>query len=275
MKWESIQNNSDEILASGLDLLRKSGKFRFEEVMDDRQGNYLVSSQGFNYVGEARCLAQRIRQHSKPKTSTFYKNYLKLSVDRNLRPIEQFRVQLLPNTLGRKEVEEFGIVNIPANLNRFQLGKRDVFSKKVTKILWEEVQSSASGLIRDGAKKISSLPEQSWEAATVAPVPGIYVVEHKKHGVVYIGESSNVYDRWVTHSSRTYFSALRRSVATQIFDFELYSKNGKKKYLLDNQDYAVSMFLKQCSFKFMPVKLGRYELEEFLIMTISPKLNIK
>jgi hypothetical protein len=45
-----------------------------------------------------------------------------------------------------------------------------------------------------------------------------------------------------THSGGTYFSALRRHIATEILSFELKEINGKKKYLTDDEEKTVTAF---------------------------------
>ena len=75
--WKYCQNNSDLILASGLKILIEKSKTSFDDYYNDEYGNYLISdnSDKWNYIGEAKSLMKRLKQHSKERTSTFYKNY--------------------------------------------------------------------------------------------------------------------------------------------------------------------------------------------------------
>lgn len=275
MKWKEIQTNANLYLASGVKNLKGSPKLSFPEVLESGQGNYLISSGSFVYVGEAKVLSKRLKQHSSARSSTFYKNYLKLEESRSKKQISDFHVQLLPNGIGRKEIEEFSIVNLPANLNRFQLGKRPTMALNAGVGLWRDIQVNSEELLLDGYKSVKRKKGGSWKDSKVLAVPGVYLVAHKTKGLVYVGESSNLLERWKTHSSSTYFSALRRSVATQLLGYKLKSKNGKKKYLTAKEDVAVSKYLSVCSFISVPVQFGRYELEELLIRRETPLLNIK
>lgn len=110
--------------------LKNQKRNSFHYDFENDYGNYLISDKNniWNSTGEAKSLSKRLKQHSKEKTSTFYKNYLKLEKQKGnqkgLLKISDFEVRKIKAEIGRKELEEFGIVNIPANLNKFQLGKR-------------------------------------------------------------------------------------------------------------------------------------------------------
>ncbi|MGY8808652.1 MAG: GIY-YIG nuclease family protein, partial [Fidelibacterota bacterium] len=96
-----------------------------------------------------------------------------------------------------------------------------------------------------------------------------------KDGLIYIGESSNIYQRYKTHSGTTYFSALRRHIGTDILNFFLKSKNGRKRYFTDSEDSMVDIYLKKCKISYMKINFGRFELEEYLIRKYHPLLNRK
>ena len=124
--WTFCQEKSDIILREGLELLRRAQSA--PRPAPKAQGNYLISmSDDLFYVGEAKNLNVRLKQQFSPRTSTFYKNYLGLKKTvptERLAEISTFEARWIQTALGRKEIEEFGIVNLPATLNRFQLGKR-------------------------------------------------------------------------------------------------------------------------------------------------------
>lgn len=280
MTWNNVQANSDSILADGLWILSQRPRGSFSEIEHNGFGNYLISyDKGPYYIGEAKDVCKRMKQQFKPETSTFYKNYLKLYAKNSepaLLQINQFQVQHVPTLIGRKEMEEFGIVNFPTKLNGFQLGKRA--PRKIISFdgIWEEAQNLKSQLLKEGEKEIFKQSFWGWLQHEVVPrTAGLYVVKDKNENLIYIGESSDINERHNTHSNRTYFSALRRHIATEILSFELKAKNGKKKYLDDNEEAAVNKFLKNCKVTFFPVNLGRYELEEYLIKKHKPLLNRK
>lgn len=104
---------------------------------------------------------------------------------------------------------------------------------------------------------------------------GLYIVKDKSDKIIYIGESSNIGERIKTHSGRTYFSALRRHIGTDILGFELQEIKEKKRYFSEIEDRKVTEFLKTCKVTLFPVTLGRYEFEEYLIKKYRPLLNRK
>lgn len=281
LTWEFCQNNSDLILASGTNLLLKNRKLSFEEKYNNEYGNYLISdlSNKWNYIGEAKDIANRIKQHSREKTSTFYKNYKKFERELIDYPqgldLDQFQIRTIPTSIGRKEVEEFGIVNIPANLNKFQKGKRKHYSGAIDDKLWVAVQSEFEELLNQGEQALEKSQDYNWFDAEINNQAGLYWIEHSSHGLIYIGESSNVFDRYKTHSKATYFSALRRHIGENILGFELQKRNGKKRYFNSNEDEEITFFLKKCRIKPLEISFGRYELEEYLIRKHKPLLNRK
>jgi predicted GIY-YIG superfamily endonuclease len=277
--WKSMQKNSDQYLADGLWTLSKRPYQSSKDISDSCFGNYLITHEKVPYyIGEAKDICKRLRQQFKPATSTFYKNYQKYLTD-NRRivtlSIDGFNVQHMPTFIGRKEIEEFGIVNLPTILNSFQLGKRGVHKIVSFDGIWDELQSCKTELLIEGEKEIFKQSFNKWHDNIVPKSGGLYIVEDKSGNIIYIGESSDMNERQKTHSNRTYFSALRRHIATELLSFELKEKNGKKKYLADVEEKAVNGFLKECRAIFYPVNLGRYELEEYLIKKHKPLLNRK
>jgi predicted GIY-YIG superfamily endonuclease len=277
--WKSIQKNSDQYLADGLWVLSKRPYQSSDGIFDSCFGNYLITHKmSPYYIGEAKDICKRLRQQFKPTTSTFYKNYQKYLTKNkqiNASDIDDFKVQHIPTLIGRKEIEEFGIVNLPTILNSFQLGKRTL--QKITNFngIWAELQKCKSELLLEGEKEVFKQSFSGWYDNNVPKTAGLYIVSEKGGKIIYIGESSDINERHSTHSNRTYFSALRRHIATEILSFELMEKNGKKKYLTNDEENAVNVFLKTCSANFYAVSLGRYELEEYLIKKHKPLLNRK
>ena len=104
---------------------------------------------------------------------------------------------------------------------------------------------------------------------------GIYWIEHKKDGHIYIGESSDVSKRHLTHSGRTYFSAVRRNLGETILGFNLQTIKGKKRYFSEKEEEGLNKYLNDCTIKTMPISFGRFELEEYLIKKHKPVLNRK
>jgi len=281
VNWNYCQKNSDLILASGLKVLTKMSKTSFDSNYPNEYGNYLISDKTnkWNYIGEAKSLSNRLTQQSKKETSTFYKNYKELQNDFLNFPqrllIPDFQVRIILTNIGRKEIEEFGIVNIPAILNKFQKGKRLKYLGEIDQNIWNEVQTNFKGILEQGEKELLKSVEYKWFDAQVKSTAGLYWVEHATKGLIYIGESSNIFDRYETHSGTTYFSALRRHIGENILGFYLQTRKGKKRYFADKEDVKVTDFLRKCTIKPYGVSFARYELEELLIRKHKPLLNRK
>lgn len=275
--WAYCQTHSDRILREGLSLLEAGppcvGGF------PQAPGNYLISAgTDFVYVGEGKDIRKRLKQQLRGASSTFYRNYLgaceRLAVSAVF-AVEDFEVRVIETAVGRKEIEDFGIVNLPANLNRFQLGKRRVFSEPADG-LWAMAQTARDELLAQGERAIFGSPTSPWFDLIAPKGAGLYVVEHPEMGLLYIGESSSVAERYGTHSTTTRMSALRRHIAEDLLDFELIAGNdGKKMRLPVQQDLAVTEFLRGCKIRAMSLGFGRYELEEHLIRKHRPLLNRK
>ena len=279
LTWKNIQKQSDEILSDGLFLLKSKPVIAFSEVTEKGFGNYLISldKKPF-YIGEAKELSKRTKQQSKPTTSTFYKNYQKAVKTNQLLPpidIDKFKIQIISTNIGRKEIEEFGIVNLPTRLNSFQLDKRKKFEIKNHNGLWGQVQSEFSDILKQGEIELFKITFKPWFELTTISNAGLYLVKDKSDKLIYIGESSDVGERITTHSGRTYFSALRRHIGTEIFGYKLKEINKKKRYFSDLEDKKVTDFLRSCQATVFPVNFGRYEIEEYLIKRHRPLLNRK
>lgn len=278
INWTYCQYNSDSILADGLSKLRYSDVCNPSDIPFSDFGNYLISYQDKHYyIGEGKAIRARLKQQFKSTTSTFYKNFQKhLKTNKDLRPIpiDNFCVRFIPTNIGRKEIEDFGIVNLATPLNKFQIGKRLKADFQIQNGLWDNVQKQKIELLKQGEEAVFKQTFSDWFDCNAKSSAGLYIVKDKSK-IIYIGESSDIYERHTTHSSRTYFSALRRHVATDILGYELKEKNGKKKYLADIEDARVTEYLRGTTATFHLVNFGRYELEEYLIKKHRPLLNRK
>lgn len=282
VSWEWCQENSDMLLSCGINQLLKSGKHRWSEVHTDGPGVYLFNDDKKHlYIGESLVIGNRVHQHCEGGTrSTFLKNLADhLGVAKESDSIAELlhevkskiNIQALWVDISRKELEEFGIVNLSTILNRFHKGKR----QKVTfdcmdESLWDTVQDSAIELIEQGANVFENLPQSKWLEANPSSKAGLYKVLREGE-LIYIGESTNIAERYKAHSNTTYFSALRRSVGTKLFNFEYI---GKKKFM-DSDDNKITNFLLDCHYASIPIGFGRRELEEYLIRDLQPTLNSK
>lgn len=275
-KWEDIQSAADALLSQGIFALRSRPLEHGFGRGTTAPGNYLFSLSGRPmYIGEGGDLAARLRQQQNARVSTFYKNYLK-AADSDPQPITAFTLQCMITELGRKEIEDFGIANIPTPLNRFQLDKRAVHAPGKAADDWQLVQAAANDLLTEASTHFWSLRPVPLRTAEVADAPGIYALwgGSPRH-VIYIGESSSLRDRHRTHCTQTYFSALRRNVGTNILGFELHERQGKRRYFTESEERSLDAFLDDCQYQYLEVTLGRLELEERLIARETPIANRK
>lgn len=278
INWTYCQENSNEILADGILQLKSCNICNPLTIEYKDFGNYLISYKDKPYyIGEAKDISARLKQQFKIKTSTFFSNFQKLvKTNHNIRQIniENFSARFMLTNIGRKEIEDFGIVNLATPLNKFQIGKRLKIELIKQNGLWEEVQELKENLLLQGEEILFKQKFSSWFDSNIEPSAGLYIVKDKSK-IIYIGESSDISERHKTHSSTTYFSALRRHIATEILGYELREKNGKKKYLHENEDKKVTDYLRGTTATFYPVNFGRYEFEEYLIKKHRPLLNRK
>ena len=281
LSWDWCQDNSDSILLSGLSILTSSYPCTFDHHFPFDFGNYLISdiNENWIYIGESNNLFKRLSQQANPKISTFFKNYEKVKIDHPTLPqdldLNDFQVKHILCNLGRKELEEFGIVNNPCNLNKFQLGKREHLEGNAISNIWDNIQRHASIILEEGFQAISQIDFVPWNKASPKEKAGIYWIEHPEDGLIYIGESSNIAERYKAHSKTTYFSAFRRNAAENKLGFTLKKKKNKKRYLSPGEELFLDEYISQCLIKTLPVTFGRFELEQYLITLKQPTLNRK
>ncbi len=273
--WRAVQAMSDSLLSEGIFRLLQASAASPESVREAWPGNYLISRDNNPlYIGEASSLAARIKIQFDERRSTFYKNYLKINLESAV-GIREFQLRLIETRIGRMEIEDFGIANLGTSLNRFQLGKRQPAAMATGCANWDALQDRAADLIRTGADLCLEQSFQPWRSGQTDATAGIYLIKNSDGQIIYVGESSDIFTRYRTHSATTYFSAVRRNLGCDILGYTLQTRNGKKRYFDDHEDQAVSDYLDGCAIAFCPVALGRYEVEEHLIRKLRPALNRK
>ena len=274
--WSFCQSNSDLILACALQQLIHSFSIESIDQVPNSYGCYLISHKGTHYyIGEAKDLNKRIRQQFDERYSTFYKNYINTRKHYEIGkiPILDFELRILDTKIGRKEVEEFGMVNLPTKLNKFERGKRKIIKIEIDENIWKNVQAEYERLLIEGENYFLTKPFTDWNRATPKSLPGVYKVANSKDEIIYIGESSDIYERYITHGTTTYFSALRRHIGTELLGLSFVDP--KKRKFKDSEDFRVTNYLMGCKYRGLPVNFGRFELEEYFIRKHNPLLNIK
>lgn len=287
VRWEEIQEYSDNILFEGLRLLTSQPYMGFDSSFPLSPGNYLISyERSPMYIGESTNLSNRIKEHSQYDTSTFYRNYLAFQKKHSMlecKEINDFVVQVISTNLGRKELEEFGMVNLQTPLNKFHKNKRRMVTDTEIKDLWNYIQSNSLQLLSQAGDFVFSGKPILWGDIPPYDRPGIYIVWDQNGELIYIGETTSLLERYQTHSSKTRFSALRRHIAQTILGYKLRtkselgieSKDKKRGFITEDEDTQVSNYLANCKAIFYEVRFGRLELEEHLIRKYQPLLNRK
>lgn len=112
------------------------------------------------------------------------------------------------------------MVNLQTSLNKFHNDKREFYSIDSSNNLWQKAQSQASNLLDQGEDILFSAKKQLWNQAKIAQGPGVYMVNDQTGDLIYLGESTDVKHRHHMHSNRTYISALRRHIGTDLLDLD-------------------------------------------------------
>ena len=174
------------------------------------------------------------------------------------------------------EIEEFGVVNLPARLNTFQPKKLNKYKPETAPTeIWDQVQSDASNILAQGATAFKKSKTVNWDKADPDDVAGIYQLKDHQGKLLYVGESNNVNEHWKKHSNAAYFSALRRNIGSTMLGFDLKDRSGKNRPLSDQEEIRINDFLSKCKYGFITVSFGRFELEEKIRADETPILNTK
>jgi predicted GIY-YIG superfamily endonuclease len=267
--WTEVQNNSDKILAGGLwELINKRPR-KLDSNITSLPGNYLISVKKTNlYIGQAKNVKSRIKQHNKDKSS-LYANYLKKNIGKY--HLKKFNLRFINTDFGRKEIEEVGIPSLKTLLNKSHKNKREpviIINKKKS---WRNIQNKKTKIMKVGERVIFNKKIIKWLDADLPKYPGVYIVFNDKRDIIYIGESSVLSRRYHMHSNRTYISALRRHIGKEIFHLKFI----KKREFSKSGDKKVDNYLSTCGITHVECFIGRLEFEEYLIKKYSPKLNKK
>jgi len=199
--WRAVQAKSDSLLSEGIFRLLQAPAASPASVREAWPGNYLISRDSNPlYIGEASSLAARIKVQFDEKRSTFYKNYLKINLECGVE-ITEFQLRIVETRIGRKEIEDFGIVNLGTSLNRFQLGKRQPAAMAAGCANWDALQDRAAELIPAGADLCLEQSFQPWRSGRTDATAGIYLIKDPDGRIIYVGESSDIFVRYQTSSS--------------------------------------------------------------------------
>lgn len=97
--------------------------------------------------------------------------------------------------IGRKEIEEFGIPNLPTILNRFQLDKRQLYNVADQGGLLDKVQYAKAELLLQAEQEVMNWKFSPWFECNAESAAGLYIVVNKVDEFIHIGESSDSCER--------------------------------------------------------------------------------
>jgi hypothetical protein len=108
MNWDYIQENKDDILKEGLNIIKEQKEVSYLEFNSFNRGNYILFKDDiYFYIGEAKNISNRLKDHFNINKSSFYKEYIKMGFPKT--DIDSFKVKYLEVNIVRKELEEFGM----------------------------------------------------------------------------------------------------------------------------------------------------------------------
>ena len=104
--------------------------------------------------------------------------------------------------------------------------------------------------------------------------PGVYILSDKRGNAVYVGESGNLRKR-MSDISDTRHHSLRRSIGKKFFSKERgYEEATIKVKFPPHIEKLVDKYMnKKLTLKFLPVELGRKELEEYIEIKMDKEIS--
>jgi predicted GIY-YIG superfamily endonuclease len=225
------------------------------------------------YVGESTSVSWRVDQHRDPGSP-----FMAAPAATGLEQPDTFvsgrlRIRALPAEIGRLELEEAAIACLRPTVNRMRRVSRPAIAYDgATTDLWQGVQEDARRLLREGVEAAVVVSPVRWVGATPPRGAGVYIVRDANGGPLYVGESDALAERLRTHTgSRSYFSALRRHVGTEVLGLA-FAPDVRRGFSPADES-AISTYLSRCSVAILPLAFGRWELERELVHDLRPALN--
>ena len=292
---EKVKIDISEALSGGLHLLEKSSITQLSDIHEKVTGNYIISSSSLCYTGQSEDVKKRLSWHLDKKSPVYNKFTKRLNKDL---VSTDFDLRYIPVLIGKKELEEFAIANLPAELNMSNKKAHVPYHWKFKQGCideWQEIQKNKKAILESMKTEIDNIDFIQWGKAVdivkgFNKLRGIYIVCDSKENILYVGESYRLWARYNDHSKRTRSSIIRRNYATEenmtfMTRKELGTtlKVGKNKgkesddskswYLSDCDNEKVSKYIASCKIKLIAVPFGRYELERHLVEKLKPRYN--
>ncbi len=158
------------------------------------------------------------------------------------------------------------------HLGRLRVGRgHQTRIEAANRVDWDEL-AVASRTARAGVRVAGDVAPVAWRAMRPPAGAGLYILRGAKGNALYVGETDALAERLGTHGgARSYFSALRRHVGTELLSlsFAPYVRRG----FAPADEAAITAFLAICTVAILPLAFGRWELERELVHELRPMLN--
>lgn len=271
--WELAQHNYEALLAEGLHKLLITGDTMPSGEAPLLPGNLLfLLDECALFASETEQLAKHLKRQMDPHYSVFYRKYQRSYQNADI-ALEDFSLRWMPVSIARKELFEFCCSNLSTPLNTYRSDRFGSVLRAGTYRLWDQMQGISSQLLEEGKAFCRAGEAVRWGSAVRMNDPGVYFVRSPEGRIIYIGEVGSLHEQYRVNGSDTYASLLRRNLAERHFRFRLHVQDGERRYLHDEQEAALTDYLRACTIAFTPVRFGRVEVCETLISEIRPPMN--
>lgn len=126
--------------------------------------------------------------------------------------------------------------------------------------------------ILNSKERINIVLDRNW-SKYFPDEPGVYVF-FEKNKIVYTGETNSIKDRMRDILDSRHHTLKRKIGIFNFSDVEGFKKaNSKTKFPLKIERLVNDWVIKKMKFSFLPVSLGRKELEDLIIKKCNPKYN--
>jgi predicted GIY-YIG superfamily endonuclease len=274
LPWSEVQKDADGILAAGLRHLLAQPRLPWEPLRMSQAGVYVFSDgETTAYVGESTSVSWRVSQHLKSNSRLMESLRSAGIIDPVTHAASAFEVRVVPVSIGRLELEEIGIACLHPTFNLMRRASRSAHPHDDADVaLWLRVEEDFAALLREGAQMAAEAQGVAWTEVRPPPGAGLYILRGQNGEMLYVGESDALAERLGTHRHpRSYFSALRRHVGTELLGLAFAPEIVRGFRPID--EAAISDFLSSCTVAIVPLAFGRWELERHLVQTHRPLLN--
>lgn len=274
LSWSDLQRYADAVLASGLKDLMSQPPSPWGPLNLHTAGAYVFSEgDAIVYFGESASVSWRVGQHRNPRSRLMAALLAGGVADPDAHAASRLTIRAFSVELGRLELEEFGIACLRPSVNLMRRDSRTALAYvDAATDLWRRVQSDSGRLLKAGVSAALEVPAVPWKAMRPPVGAGLYILRDSKRKALYVGETDALGERLGTHGvARSYFSALRRHVGTELLGLA-FAPNVRRGFS-PADEARISAHLSTCTIAIMPLAFGRWELERELVGEMRPVLN--